>query len=254
MHKAKSKELLAKSIGQGVKFAKLFDFCSSLYALCPMLYALFLFSCATIPDLPPPPPKYVQEEKAEPPSINSLWRNTASLYEDVKARRLNDLVTIMVVENISGSGKADTNTGRESTLDANVDDFFGAPPNLNLQNLYGQGYTFSPTVAGSMKDDFKGTGETNREGKLVGTITAMVVEVMPNGNLVLESRKEITINNERQFLVLRGTIRPYDIASDNTVLSNRVADARVYFVGNGVVQEKQSPGWLVRIMDRVWPF
>jgi flagellar basal body L-ring protein FlgH len=83
----------------------------------------------------------------------------------VKARRLNDLVTILVVENISGSGKADTNTSKESTLDAKVDDVLGAPTNLNLKNLYGQGYTFSPTVKGSMKNDFKGTGETNREGK-----------------------------------------------------------------------------------------
>jgi flagellar L-ring protein precursor FlgH len=222
--------------------------------LCPLFYAFFLFSCATTPDLPPAPPKYVHEEKAEPSTLNSLWRDTASLYEDVKARRLNDLVTILVVENISGSGKADTDTERESTLEAKVDDFLGAPPNLNLQNLYGRGYTFSPTVKGSMKDDFKGTGETNREGKLVGTITAKVVEVMPNSNLVIESRKEITINNEQQFLVLRGMIRPYDIAADNTVPSTRVADAQIYFVGNGVVQDKQSPGWLVRIMDRVWPF
>src|SRR3990170_9102547 len=123
-----------------------------LCALCSVLCAFFLSSCATTPDLPPPPPKYVHEEKAEPPSLNSLWRNTASLYEDVKARRLNDLVTILVVENISGSGKADTDTERESTLEAKVDDFLGAPPNLNLQNLYGRGYTFSPTVKGSMKD------------------------------------------------------------------------------------------------------
>jgi flagellar L-ring protein precursor FlgH len=225
-----------------------------LSVLCSMLYAFFLFACAATPELPPPPPKYIHEEKIAPPSLNSLWRNTASLYEDVKAKRLNDLVTILVVENISGSGKADTNTAKESTLDASVDDFLGAPPNLNLQNLYGRGYTFSPTVKGSMKDDFKGTGETNREGKLVGTITAKVVEVMPNSNLVIESRKEITINNEQQFLVLRGMIRPYDISADNTILSSKVADAQVYFVGKGVVQEKQSPGWLVRILDRVWPF
>jgi flagellar L-ring protein precursor FlgH len=225
-----------------------------LSVLCFILYAFFLFACATTPALPPPPPKYIHEEKIAPPSLNSLWRNTASLYEDVKAKRLNDLVTILVVENISGSGKADTNTAKESTLDASVDDFLGAPPNLNLQNLYGRGYTFSPTVKGSMKDDFKGTGETNREGKLVGTITAKVVEVMPNSNLVIESRKEITINNEQQFLVLRGMIRPYDISADNTILSSKVADAQVYFVGKGVVQEKQSPGWLVRILDRVWPF
>jgi flagellar L-ring protein precursor FlgH len=224
------------------------------HVLCPLLYTFLLFSCATTPDLPPVPPKYVHEEKTEPSTLNSLWRDTASLYEDVKAQRLNDLVTIKVIENISGSGKADTDTERESTLDAKVEDFFGAPPDYNLKNFWGNGYAFSPSVKGYMKDDFKGSGETNREGKLLGTITAKVVEVMPNSNLVIESRKEITINNEQQFLVLRGMIRPYDIAADNTVLSTRVADAQIYFIGKGVVQDKQSPGWLVRILDRVWPF
>lgn len=244
MYRTQSKEYGAK--GKEVKkfFALLFS------TLC----ALFLLSsCVTTPDLPPPPPKYVQEEKVETSTPNSLWRDTASLYEDVKARRLNDLVTIKVVENISGTGKADTTTGRESTLDAGVDNLFGAPLNLNLNNLYGKGYTFSPTAKGSMKDDFKGTGETSREGKLIGTITAKVVEVMPNGNLVLESRKEIIINNEKQFFILKGMIRPDDVAADNTVLSSKVADAQVYFVGKGVVQDKQGPGWLVRFLDKLWP-
>lgn len=223
--------------------------------LLPIICALFFFSsCATTPGLPPPPPKYIQEGKMEPSSINSLWSDTASLYEDVKARRLNDLVTIKVVENISGSGKADTNASRDSSLDAGIDDLFGAPLDFNYKNFWGHGYAFSPTAKGSMKDEFKGTGETTREGKLIGTITAKVVEVMPNGNLVLESRKEITINNEKQFFVLRGMIRPDDVAADNTILSSKVADAQVYFVGKGVVQDKQSPGWLVRLLDKVWPF
>jgi len=235
-------------------YKNLSDICYTLYALFSIFCTLFLSSCATTPDLPPPPPKYVQEKEVEPPSLNSLWHDRASLYEDVKAQRLNDLVTIKVIENISGSGKADTNTARESSMDANVEDIFGAPLDLNLNNFWGKGNTFSPTAKGSMTNDFKGTGETTREGKLIGTITAKVVEVMPNGNLVLESRKEITINKEKQFFVLRGMVRPYDIASDNTVLSSRVADAQVYFVGKGVVQEKQSPGWLVRILDKVWPF
>jgi flagellar L-ring protein precursor FlgH len=217
---------------------------------------LFLLtSCATTPELPPHPPKYITQEARNDQSLsNSLWRDTASLYEDVKARRLNDLVTIKVVESITGSGKADTSAGRDSSIEAGVDAFFGAPLNLNLNNLYGRGKTFSPSVKGSMKDDFKGTGETTREGRLVGTITAKVVEVMPNGILVLESRKEITINNEKQILVLRGMIRPEDIATDNTIMSNRVTDEQVYFVGDGVVQDKQSQGWLVKILDTVWPF
>jgi flagellar L-ring protein precursor FlgH len=243
---AKCRELLAKSTELRYKSIML-------YVLCLLLYTFLFFACAT-PDLPPAPPKYVYEEKVEPSTTNSLWRDTASLYEDVKAQRLNDLVTIRVVENISGSGKADTDTSKESTLDADVEDFFGAPHDFNLNNFWGQGRPFSPSVKGFMQNDFKGSGETNREGKLIGTITAKVVEVMPNSNLVIESRKEITINNEQQFLVLRGMIRPYDIAADNTVLSTRVADAQIYFIGKGVVQDKQSPGWLVRVLDRVWPF
>lgn len=227
-----------------------------LTAYCLLLTLFLLSACATTPQLPPHPPKYVhQEEKVEQSSSNSFWHHdTASLYEDIKARRLNDLVTINVVENIVGSGKADTVAGRESTLEAGIGSFFGAPLNLNLKNFYGRGNTFSPSVKGSMKDDFKGSGETTREGKLIGTITAKVVEVLPNSNLVLESRKEITINNEKQVLILKGIIRPDDISIDNTVLSSRVTDAEVYFVGDGIVQDKQRQGWLVRILDKIWPF
>lgn len=216
---------------------------------------LLLASCATTPDLPQHPPKYVyQEERIIKPSANSLWVERASLYEDTRARRLNDLVTIMVVETIAGSGKADTNTSRKSELDAKVDTIFGIPNNLNLGNIFGKGNTFSPSVKGSMESDFQGSGATTREGKLIGTITAKVVEVMPNGNLVIESRKEITINHEKQILVLRGMIRTEDVAVNNTVLSSKVASAEIFFVGDGIIQDKQSPGWLTKIIDRVWPF
>ncbi len=159
-----------------------------------------------------------------------------------------------MLESISGSGAADTATARNSTLDAKVTGFFGAPLNLGKSNLYGNGYTFSPSVTGSMADDFKGTGTTNRTGSIVGTITARVTEVMPNGTLSVESRKEITINHEKQVLILRGAVRPEDISITNMVASNKVADAEIFLVGDGVLQEKQKPGWLVRILNGVWPF
>ena len=88
----------------------------------------------------------------------------------------------------------------------------------------------------------------------MGTITAKVVEILPNGNLVLESRKEITVNNEKQILVFQGMARPEDIAMDNSIMSDKVADSRVFFVGDGVLQDKQRPGWLVRLLDKIWPF
>lgn len=227
--------------------------------LCSAVCFLTL-SCASMPKLPPPPPRYVydhnQAEEAKAPlsGTNSLWRDSASLYEDVKARRLNDLITINVIENISGSGTANTATDKTSSTDGAVNSVFGIPTNLGFSNLFGKGFTFSPTVNGSMTDSFKGDGSTTRAGSLVGTITAKVVEVMPNGNLEIESRKDITINNEKQILILRGVIRPDDVAVDNSILSSRVADAEVYFVGNGVVSNKQDTGWFDKILDKIWPF
>jgi len=223
-----------------------------------------LTGCASTPSskLPPPPPKYVyqMEEQVTVPVANSLWNDSINLFEDRKARRLNDLVTINIIESLSGSGTADTSTSRDSSGDYRVTNFFGMETDFGIQNLpvvnnaFGDSDSFEPMVLGSAKSDFKGEGDTNREGELIATITAKVVEVMPNGNLVLEARKELTINEERQILVLRGMVRPDDIAMNNMVMSNKIADAQVFYVGDGVIQEKQKPGWLVRGLDKVWPF
>ena len=234
----------------------------TLLLLITLYYMIFfLAGCASIHELPPQPPKYVyKDEKPLQASSNSLWQDSASLYEDRKARRLNDLVTIRVSENTTASGGASTNATRNSSGDYAVTDLFGMNLDFNIQNLplfngfYKNGAVFTPTAKGSATSDFDGKGDTAREGKLLGTITAKVVEVMPNGNLVLESRKDLTINNEKQTLVLRGMIRPDDILPDNTILSSSVADADIFFVGDGVLQEKQKPGWLTRALDQVWPF
>ena len=111
-----------------------------------------------------------------------------------------------------------------------------------LKHLYKGGNVFEPAIKSTSKSEFKGKGDTNREGSLVATITAKVVEVLPNSNLVLEARKELTINNEKQILVLSGLARPDDISSDNTIYSNKIADAQVYYLGDGVIQDKQGPG------------
>ncbi|NTU41863.1 MAG: flagellar basal body L-ring protein FlgH [Nitrospirales bacterium] len=223
--------------------------------------SLFLAGCATTQELPPRPPKYVYNtEKAPQSSVNSLWHDTASLYEDRKARRLNDLVTIRVVENTTASGTTSTKASRDSSGDYALTQLFGMNKDLNIQNIplvkefYKGGAAFNPAIKGSGVSEFDGKGDTARAGSLIGTITAKVVEVMPNGNLVLESRKDLTINDEKQTLVLRGLIRPDDILPDNTVLSSSVADADIFFVGDGVLQEKQRPGWLVRFLDKITPF
>lgn len=232
--------------------------------ICSGISVLMLVASCASPSakLPLPPPKYVYHtpEVEETKSANSLWRDSSNLFEDRKARRVNDLVTINIVESLSGSGTADTDTKRESTAEYDMTKFFGMNTDFNLQNawllknMYKGANIFEPVVQGSGQSEFKGSGDTNREGSLDATITAKVVEVMPNGNLVLESRKELTINNEKQILVLSGVVRPDDISANNSIDSNLIADAKIYYVGDGVIQDKQSPGWLVRVLDHLWAF
>ncbi len=226
-----------------------------------IVLAVLQYGCATTSTafLPEPSPVYVQKStkgqyENRPLSEGSLYIDRASLFEDRRARRLNDLVTVLIMEQVSGSKKAETSTSRDSSMDATVEKFFGIPLNLNLNNLYGRGNTFSPSVKGSSKSQLKGSGETTREGSVKGTITARVVDVLPNGNLVIESRKEITVNFEKQVLVLQGVIRPEDISPQNTIESTRIADAKIFLVGEGVVDVNQKPGWLSLLLQKIWPF
>ena len=204
------------------------------------------------------PPHYVRdrENKMEPRTKGSLWRDSAGLFEDRKARGLNDLVTIKIIESATASKKADTSTSKESSIDFGIDSLMGIPLKYEWSGIFGQNNSgsLSPQVKAAVKNDFAGSGNTTREGSLVATITARVVDVLPNGNFIIESRKDITVNREKQLLLLRGVIRPDDIASDNTILSSYVANAEMIYTGDGVISEKQGQGWMVRFLDWVWPF
>jgi len=229
------------------------------------VFIIFLSACSELKEVRDiknagMPPKYYPEPPQQVASEGSLWRNGASLYEDNKARRVNDLVTIIINESTSAQKTASTNASRNSSTNYGLDTFLGMNTDFNIQTwplingLYRGTNVFSPNIKGSALSDFKGDADTERAGKITGTITAKVVEVLPNKNLVIESRKEVIVNNEKEILVLRGIIRPDDISQSNTVLSQYVADAQIYLVGEGTLGDKQSQGWLVRLLDKIWPF
>lgn len=155
------------------------------------------------------------------------------------------MVTVKIVENAEALKSASTKTSRDSSLSASVSSFFGAPLNVG---------GFKPEASGSLKNDFEGSGTTQRKDTLVATMTAKVVDVLPHGLLRVEGYREVLINNERQYIILRGVVRPEDIGADNTVLSSAVADAQIAYAGQGVVSDKQKPGWVGRILDHIWPF
>ena len=103
-------------------------------------------------------------------------------------------------------------------------------------------------------NSFDGSGETSRDESMTASITARVIDVLPNGTLVIQGSREIKVNNENQRITLSGLIRPVDISPDNTILSSYVANARIEYSGSGSVSDKQRPGWLTRFVDFIWPF
>jgi flagellar L-ring protein FlgH len=192
--------------------------------------------------------RYLQEAreaKAPTPGIQAWsWMNVLAL--DHRARFLNDLVTIRVVENITGSGTADSALTKNSTGSAAVSKLFGMEKKLPS--------SADPTalVAAKTATDFKGAGTTNRTGELTALMTARVSDVLPNGDMVVEGVREIEINGDRQIVVLSGVVRQVDIDQNNVVLSTEIGQLRIRYFGRGLMKDNLKPGWLIRALNKVF--
>lgn len=187
-------------------------------------------------------------------SPGSLWpgeNSRNSLFADNKARYINDIVTIVVSESSSGQNQASTNTSKDSQSSAGISALLGLDTSILNKNA-NMGTSLS--VGGSSASTLKGTGDTSRGGKLQATVAARVVKVLDNGLLLIEGRRQLTLNEEDQYIVLTGVIRPEDIMVDNTVQSSLIADARIVYTGHGLINDKQHPGWLTRGLDWGAPF
>ena len=177
----------------------------------------------------------------------SLWsedRPQSFLFSDFKAGRVGDVVTVRIVESSKGNKNASTKTEKDSSLSTSISAFFGMPSDKLSQ----------ASVGAETSEKHDGAGSTSRSSELTAVITARVIDVMPNGNLVIDGRREVIVNNETQLLYVTGIVRPEDIGPNNTVLSSYIADAKITYTGTGVVSDKQRVGWFVRLLDKVWPF
>jgi flagellar L-ring protein FlgH len=194
------------------------------------------------------------DEQIPRPQLNyasgSLWQaSSTGLAEDLKARHRGDIVTVLISEQASASKQANTDTKRSSSMSAGIPNLLGLEKTpvktwADLANL----------LSVSFDSKFSGAGSTSRADTLTATISTKVVDVLPNGNMLIEGRRSVKVNNEDQIIVLTGTVRSRDVSSDNTISSALVADARINYTGHGVVSDRQSPGWLMNIFDKVWPF
>ena len=181
---------------------------------------------------------------AAPATPDTLWM--AGLNGDLRARRVNDLVTVRVVEVVSAQGSADSSLDKNSSASASVSNLFGAesrfPGWLDPTNLASLGASTT----------FEGGGSTARAGSLSAVITARVADVLPNGDLALEGVREIDINGDRQIIVLTGVVRASDVGPGNVVPSTAIGQMRIRYFGRGLIKDNLQPGWLVRALNKIF--
>lgn len=189
---------------------------------------------------------YLATARSLPATTAAATPWMATLFADLRARNVNDLVTVHVIENINASGSAD------AALDKNSDG------NVGVRSVFGNDAKFAdwfdPTALArwSASTEFQGSGATTRSGALSAVMTARVTEVLPNGDLVLEGVREIEINGDRQIVVLNGVVRPADINPGNVVPSTAVGQMRIRYYGRGLMKDNLSPGFLVRIFNKIF--
>jgi flagellar L-ring protein FlgH len=178
----------------------------------------------------------------------SLWAGNgyrSNLFRDSKARYVNDVVTIRVSETTQAVATADAKNSRASSSSAGFDNLFGLEK--AIQEL-------PAMISGKSDSNFEGTGSTSRATTLETSLTARVINVLPNGYLVVEGMREIRVNNENQSVYLTGVVRPEDVNANNMVLSSAVAQMSVRVQGKGMVSQPIKPGWLFKILNGILPF
>ena len=181
------------------------------------------------------------------PSLYSDSAPNLYLFRDVKARNVNDIVTIRIVESATATNSANTSTERNGDVSVSAPALGGVERGASALN-------FANILQGASAINFAGQGTTSRSGQLEAFVSARVIEVLPNGDLVIEGLKEVTVNRERQILAIRGIVRSFDVAPNNMVMSTAIANMEVRFEGKGVVSDANKPGWLFRVLQVITPF
>lgn len=181
-------------------------------------------------------------------SIYDPSRGPISPIADKTAHQVGDLLTVMINENQDVSNEQSNDMAKNSSLNYQLLDF-DVKPNA---------FTTFPSISTSKADTFDGQANYERTGQFEARLTAMVVDVLPNGNMIIEGRREIRVDDESKVIEFRGIVRKYDVQRNNTVESELVADAYVSYLGSGPLartgKRRGLSGWLYNAIDWVWPF
>ncbi|MEL6366674.1 MAG: flagellar basal body L-ring protein FlgH [Pseudomonadota bacterium] len=194
-------------------------------------------------DYSPPPPVIIA---APPATSGAIYQDgiDVRLFEDLRAHRVGDIITIRLNENTTASKSSSTATSKSGDADI-------ATPNILGQDVSRDG---NPILSATLSSEteFSGEGSSAQSNSLDGDITVTVIQRLPNGNLMIRGEKWVTLNQGDEFIRLSGIIRPADIAPDNSVASSRVADARITYSSKGVLAAANKMGWLQRFLQSMW--
>ncbi|MBQ9405924.1 MAG: flagellar basal body L-ring protein FlgH [Desulfovibrio sp.] len=205
-----------------------------------------------------PPQEYRQEAySANNPGSLFAASEGDTLFDDARARRVGDLVVVKLVENTKAQNKAETTANKDGANKYGVSALFGRSEVgfIPFLNIGPQGKVGNDSIfASNSTSDLSATGKTKRENYVTTSLATRVLRVLPGGLLEIEGAREIRVNEETEYMVVRGMIRARDVSADNTILSTQIADATIEYYGSGVLADKQKPGWFTRLMDNIWPF
>jgi flagellar L-ring protein precursor FlgH len=183
-------------------------------------------------------------------SPNSLWRNgSRAFFKDQRAHQVGDILTVQVNITDKAIIANETQRSRASKDDSGVDNFFGKQK-LPIMNSALPTRIFTSDSSTTLD----GKGSVNRSEALQTNVAAVVTQVLPNGNLVVEGKQEIRVNFEVRELVVAGIVRPEDIQSDNTIDSSKIAQARIAYGGRGQLTDVQQPRYGTQVLDVLLPF
>ncbi|GGW73405.1 flagellar basal body L-ring protein FlgH [Alteromonas halophila] len=167
-----------------------------------------------------------------------------SLYSDVTARRVGDIITVTLNENTNATKTAGTTTSKDSNVDLQpVTGLGGQAINIGNESIQ---------LGLSGSQEFAGDAQANQSNSLNGAISVTVVDVLPNQNLVIRGEKWLTLNHGDEYIRLTGIVRPADISPDNEIISTKIANARIQYSGTGSFARAQEKGWLTRFFSSKW--
>lgn len=185
-------------------------------------------------------------------SDNSLWRTgSRSFFKDQRARRRGDILTVLVEVTDSAELENNTQRSRSATEDLGTTGSVGAKA---LELIGAENATASALVDMQSSNNSEGKGSIARRETLTTKVAAVVTQILPNNNLVIEGRQEIRVNFEVRELIVAGIVRPEDIAADNTISSSKIAEARISYGGRGQISDMQQPRYGQQVLDVLLPF